>query len=205
MRTVRREKGLWWQLPGQEFPLHLHVLDITQVVVLHSPTATSEVLSSIQRFWDVTCLCWLTFIWGLGSRGILLLICSFTEPGTKYTCGCTKASKSDWSYSLSKLPCSLRHRCTIPWIGQLFFSFKPCLQSSLSLFSVCWNSSCDSWEIRRFHSPNPELRSDEIWNFYRFFILVWFPQLISNHLQGAWDKLSQCPEPLDRCHVPFQV
>lgn len=39
MRTVRREKGFSGQLLGQEFPLNLHVLDITQVVaVLHSPT-----------------------------------------------------------------------------------------------------------------------------------------------------------------------
>lgn len=38
MSTVRREKGFSGQLLGQEFPLNLHVLDITQVVVLQSPT-----------------------------------------------------------------------------------------------------------------------------------------------------------------------
>lgn len=115
--------------------------------------------------------------------------------------GCKATSKSDWSYSPRQLPCSLRHRYIILCLAVLHFLTVRWVST---LLSICCHSFWDSWEIRRFYF-SPELRSDEIWNFYSFLLLLWFPQLISEHLRGAWDKLSQLPEPQDRSHVPFQV
>lgn len=128
--TIRREKGFRGQLLGQKFPLHLHVLDITQMFVLHSPT--SEVL-----FYPGLLRCDLPLLVNMYVRTEKQReTCSFTGTGTDISCGCKASSKSDWSYSPRQLPCSLRHRYIILCDWQFFFSFSQCIEFPLCLVSV---------------------------------------------------------------------
>lgn len=127
--TIRREKGFKGQLLGQKFPLHLHVLDITQVVVLHSPTSRVFLYPGLLRC-DLPLLV-ILYVRTEKQREI----CSFTGTGTDISLGVKQPASQTEAILPDNCPAHLDP--STPYsVWHFFFIFSQCIESPLCLVSV---------------------------------------------------------------------